>query len=495
MQMQGLQGQWGGYGWSSGGMTNVGSPYRMGPTSADLAYAAAAAATAGFCMNNSFDAYSAGTVNPSNGVMTLNVASCLDAHSRYNHQMNAASSDVCSGMNGGYSHQGLSQHARAWLPPGNFNVPVAPAGVAPGVASITAHEAMRPVAEPSASSAQFMAARPPVSLAPALAPSPAPKPPPAGMSFGELEARLQSSWESLPPSVAQAPSWPSSEEQSLVPSQASGSRGCFESLTGSGFKSPSDRRASSSQAAPAAAGLDEEPAELRIETSPDGQTAAQQRVPLKAFCKEGLFCPCCAERSSCPFHGEQANQDLESPLHVAVAALVASRRDINSATQAVSSAPSLVALRAAVAVPFSPTQPSSGACAGSSKVEDSGEDSSTEANSSEPWYGSSSDGWSDVGDWSGSVARSDAVPAAGIAFFSEDTSVRAENADITSGVGAAGNSMRCSSPSATAGPAGPRKGAAGSSIAVGSAATGTQRHKASRLPSGSSRCPGADRRK
>lgn len=176
-----------------------------------------------------------------------------------------------------------------------------------------------------------------------------------GMSFGELEARLKSSWEVVaregPPiadkEASPTNSSPRTEELVEIP--------CI-SLAGA------------------------------LEPGPSRSTDFIVTRPLKAFRKEGLFCPGCASRTGCAFHGDSSelqaeplttclgrNQPMVLPLHKVL--------DLSDNHSAQAHCNDL--LRSASKT-FALME----------------EETSTEAGSSEqqePWYGSS-DGWSDFGE-------------------------------------------------------------------------------------------------
>lgn len=233
-----------------------------------------------------------------------------------------------------------SSGPQMWFPPGNFIMPqAAAAGNCPAAAM---SEATSPPWQQAP-------------LVPALASQ---KASPPGMSFGELEARLRTSWESW---AQTNPNEEASSSTSSPGHAGADQQTLAESLRGA---QPTTLILANHVAAPE---------ELRPESSVTQPRPMIPRGTLKVFRAEGLFCPDCRSRSSCSFHCGDGWPCTKPEL-----------------------------LKAPLAVDE-----------GGGKSEDM-EDSSTEAGSSEPWYnGSGSDGWSDSGDWSSTHLRLDSSSAAG----------------------------------------------------------------------------------
>eukprot|EP00931_Biecheleriopsis_adriatica_P090484 TRINITY_DN64460_c0_g1_i1.p1 TRINITY_DN64460_c0_g1~~TRINITY_DN64460_c0_g1_i1.p1 ORF type:complete len:420 (-),score=86.46 TRINITY_DN64460_c0_g1_i1:170-1429(-) len=380
-----MQVPWAGYGMMSGNMAT--------------AYAATAASpsAATYSMVGSYDAQAYCTA-PASGLAPLSLSSCLDASPQCRVQAGHSAADNSAGgmMTGCYASQASPQGGRMWFPPGNFNMSVM-AGMSSGVADV---RAVGSCAAPS----QMMAASPPQLQAPSIAALPAAKPPPPGMSFGELEARLQSSWECWAQTTQ-----PSSSGKEEDPREKS--------------SQPTALNLAEHIAAP-----EEEPCDLQARPR-----LKISRSPLQAFRKEGLFCPWCASRSACSFHGLDGEPEpFYTSLVVAAACIAPEAASVLRPEAAASSSPS------------------TGKASGSSKVEDSSEETSTEAGSSEPWYaGSGSDEWSDAGDWT-STRCQESPSASRLPLFVEELrpAPAPEAASAARESGVAGKAQCCSSPQA-----------------------------------------------
>lgn len=209
---------------------------------------------------------------------------------------------------------------------------------------------------------------------------------PPGLSFGELEARLKSSWECL---VREGQACAEVDPEDTGASNPRISLACALDSTAS--RVPEVRRPPAVQ-----------------ETIP---TLPLRLQPLSAFCKEGLFCPSCANRASCPFH-------LAEPTPAPAAGQV---EPLPMKAQALE-----VPVKARATLPTACSSVCQMSIIGAGKLEDS-EETPTESGSSEPWYGSS-DGWSDWGDGFGRQEAS-ATPVSSMVEDTKGAEFQAHEAD------------------------------------------------------------------
>mmetsp|Transcript_34357 Transcript_34357/g.97596 ORF Transcript_34357/g.97596 Transcript_34357/m.97596 type:complete len:353 (+) Transcript_34357:74-1132(+) len=219
-----------------------------------------------------------------------------------------------------------------------------------------------------------------------------------GLSFADVEARLRQSWENLP-AEQQNQQQTRNEASSTAPGASSSSAGAAEV----GSDSPELARAVAAMSA------------AQAEATPSAQPLTQRRLRSDA-----VFCPSCTARARCRFHSVD-----DDP-----AASVRSER-LAAAPGADETHKALLAM--AHHLSMSSTQDFGGRRTGDGRnrksgvgsrlvlwngkadaVDDSGEDMSTEAGSSETWLGGAySDEWSDAGgETSAAVA---AVSAAALA--------------------------------------------------------------------------------
>lgn len=222
-----------------------------------------------------------------------------------------------------------------------------------------------------------------------------------GLSFGELEARLKSSWEDwardaqVEPEVCPevlASTLAASAEDLEAQEEDDDDVACLSLAAPEALP---EFLASMASSPP----VSSSPSDAALSSSTSASFAVQRlsKRPPQVLRKEGLFCPDCSAREACPFHNEpqpHANEDLQYLPGTSTVGL-------------------LLPHKAAGVGVIGPSSTSH-------RTEDNTEDTSTEAgSSSEPCF-CGSDGWSDVGEAS-SATRQEGWPAQAPGFCREDT--------------------------------------------------------------------------
>jgi len=166
-------------------------------------------------------------------------------------------------------------------------------------------------------------------------------PVPAGLSIGDMESLLQVSWESWARKTE-------SKEETRSPRPRSWSQ--------------------------------------EVSVGDGSNVSEATEASLRTLQAEAIFCPCCAFRVACPFHAAEPW----------VPAQAASSCKVGKHRSAVARLPLAGARR--IAADGSVLAGGISEAVGKADDPDGGEETSTEAGSSELWGGCASDGWSDVGD-------------------------------------------------------------------------------------------------